>query len=228
MTSAAAFDGLLDRFLLASGEFERILRSVRPGQWTLPTPCTDWDVRQLVNHMARGNLNHLLLLNGGHRTEFLRLRDTDALGDADALSAAPAAAYTASVRRLADAYGQSGALCRVLDYPLGPVTGRQALAVRTADSTVHTWDLATALGLDGTLHPALVSWLDEHLAAVYAGLPETPVDPGSTHRYFAAPQDRPGHSQQARLLHRMGRSPNPHRTPHGSPPGFTPRRGLAQ
>ncbi|MBD0691733.1 TIGR03086 family metal-binding protein [Streptomyces sp. CBMA123] len=228
MTSAA-FDGLLDRFLLASGEFERILRSVRPGQWTLPTPCTDWNVRQLVHHMARGNLNYLLLLHGGHRTEFLRLRETDAPGDS------PAAAYAASVRQLADAYGRSDALCRILDYPLGPLTGRQALAVRTADSTVHTWDLATALGLDDTLHPALVAWLDEHLATIYAGLPETPVDPDSTHRFFAAPDDRPTEgpptpapSRQTRLLRTMGRSPKPHGTPPGSPPAFTPRRGLAQ
>lgn len=223
MTSAA-LDGLLDRFLLAGGEFERTLRSVRPGQWTLPTPCTDWNVRQLVNHMARGNLNHHLLLTGGGRAEFLHLRDADALGDS------PVAAYTASVRRLADAYRQSDALCRILDHPLGPLTGRQALAVRTADSTVHTWDLATALGLDDTLHPALVDWLHEHLDAVYAGLPETPVDPGSTHRHFAAPPGEPAEapSRQARLLRTMGRSPKPHRTPPGSPPAFTPRRGLAQ
>ncbi|MFF2144997.1 TIGR03086 family metal-binding protein [Kitasatospora sp. NPDC058190] len=204
MTSGA-FDGLLDRFLLAGAEFEQHLRAVRPAQWALPTPCTAWNVRQLANHMTRGNLNYLLLLNGGDRSEFLRLREADALGPD------PLAAYTASVRRLAEAFGQQGALCRILDHPLGPLAGRQALAVRITDSIVHTWDLATALGLDDTLHPGLVAWISDHLDAIYAGLPETPVAPDTTHRFFAAPEGEPAPaaSRQARLLHRMGRSPNP-------------------
>ncbi|MFE5585327.1 TIGR03086 family metal-binding protein [Kitasatospora sp. NPDC056531] len=204
MTSGA-FDGLLDRFLLAGAEFERHLRAVRPAQWTLPTPCTAWNVRQLVNHMTRGNLNYLLLLNGGDRAEFLRLREADALGPD------PLAAYTASVRRLAEAFGQPGALCRILDHPLGPLAGRQALAVRITDSVIHTWDLAAALGADETLHPGLVAWISDHLDAIYAGLPETPVAPDTTHRFFAAPEGEPAPaaSRQARLLHRMGRSPKP-------------------
>lgn len=68
-------------FLLASAGFERALRTVEPGQWAWPAPCTEWDVRQLVNHMTRGNLNYVLLAQGGTKAGFLRLRDADALGD---------------------------------------------------------------------------------------------------------------------------------------------------
>lgn len=37
-------------------------------------------MRQLVNHMTRGNLNYALLASGGSGSEFLPLRDRDALG----------------------------------------------------------------------------------------------------------------------------------------------------
>ncbi|GGX20360.1 hypothetical protein GCM10010341_47080 [Streptomyces noursei] len=143
-----AFDGPIDRFLLSSREFERRLSSVRAEQWTWPTPCTEWNVRQLTNHVTRGNRNHLRLLHGGDSAEFLRLRDVDALGSD------PLDAYIRSVQEVARAFGQAGALQQVLDYPLGPVTGRQALAVRTTDTTVHTWDLARAVGLDDARPPS--------------------------------------------------------------------------
>ena len=197
----STFDEIIDRFLLASAEFGKRLRTVRPTQWGWPTPCTDWDIRQLVNHMTRGNLSYVYLLHGGTSAEFLRLRHADALG------ADPAGAYEQSVQECAGAFAQPSALQQVLDYPLGQVTGRQALAVRTADTAVHTWDLARAAGLDENLNASLVGWIDEHIGEIYAGLAETPTAAESTHRFFAAPEHAlsPGASRQARLLHRMGR-----------------------
>ncbi|WP_241777594.1 TIGR03086 family metal-binding protein [Streptomyces sp. CT34] len=198
-----AFEGLIDRFLGSSTEFERKLRAVRPEQWSWPTPCTEWNVRQLVNHMTRGNLNYVSLLHGGGAVDFLRLRDTDALGSD------PVGAYALSVRECAQAFGETGALQRILDYPLGPVTGQQALAVRITDSTVHTWDLARAINVEDTLDGSLVAWIDEHLDEIYTGLTETPTALETTHRFFAAPEEvlARNASPQMRLLHRMGRTP---------------------
>jgi hypothetical protein len=73
-------DRIIDRFVRSSHGFEEALRAVRPNQWTWPTPCTEWNVRRLVNHVVRGNLNYLRLVEGGTRAEFLELRDVDALG----------------------------------------------------------------------------------------------------------------------------------------------------
>src|SRR4051812_5047554 len=192
-------DGLLDRFVLAGAEFRRKLETVRPEQWTWSTPCTEWNVRQLVNHMARGNLSYVRLLRGGTGAEFLRLRDADALGTD------PVGAYTRSVQECAEAFAAPGAFDQVLDYPLGKVTGRQALAVRTTDATIHTWDLARAIGVDDTLDTGLVAWIDDCIEEIYAGLPETPPDPETTHRFFAAPDGTIARdaSRQDRLLHRM-------------------------
>jgi uncharacterized protein (TIGR03086 family) len=106
------FTGIIDRYLCACSEFTRRLDAVRPEQWTAPTPCTEWDVRHLVNHMTRGNLNYIALLDGGSAADFIRLRDEDALGGD------PVGAYTRSVRECAAAFGRPGALRRTLDYVL--------------------------------------------------------------------------------------------------------------
>ncbi len=199
------FEGIVDRFVLSGTEFERNLRTVCPGQWMLPTPCTEWTVRQLVNHVTRGNLNYVGLVEGGTRAEFLRLRDIDALGSD------PVGAYVRSVQGCTEAFARPGALQRILDYPLGRIAGQQALAVRTTDNTIHTWDLARALGIDDTLDTSLITWIDRHLDEIYAGLTETPTAVETTHRFFAAPEGVLAHdfSLQDRLLHRMGRNPAP-------------------
>lgn len=196
-------EGLLDRFVLSSIGFERRLRAVLPQQWAWPTPCTDWTVRHLVNHMTRGNLNYVRLLQGGTSAEFLRLREADALGRD------PVGAYASSVQECAEAFAAPGVFHRVLDYPLGKVSGGQALAVRTTDTTIHTWDLARAIGADESLDIGLVAWIDDSLEEIYAGLAETPTAVETTYRFFAAPGGPLARdaSRQDRLLHRMGRSP---------------------
>jgi uncharacterized protein (TIGR03086 family) len=194
-------EGLVDRFVRSSADFEWRLREVRPDQWAAPTPCTDWNVRQLVNHMTQANLSYVRLVHGGTREEFLRHRDADALGSD------PVAAYTRSVRECADAFAEP--VPHQLDHPLGAMAADQALAMRTTDSTIHTWDLARAIGADEHLDAGLVEWIDEHLHEIYAGLPETPIATTTTHRFFAAPAGGPaiGGPRQDRLLHLMGRNP---------------------
>jgi uncharacterized protein (TIGR03086 family) len=187
-----------DRFIVASAGFERVLRKVGPSQWTWPTPCAEWNVRQLVNHMTRGNLNYVMLLTDGNKADFLRLRDVDALGTD------PVGAFVRSAEDCAAAF--SGALQQILDYPLGRIPGWQALAVRMTDSVIHTWDLATAIGVDPTLDPGLVAWITDHVKEIYAGLAESPIAAGTTHRFFAAPTGSRGASRQDRLLHLMGRT----------------------
>jgi uncharacterized protein (TIGR03086 family) len=188
-------DGVIGRFRVAADGFRARLRGV--GDWAAPTPCAEWDVRALVNHVVRGNLNYAALVRGASGADFLRMRDVDALGDD------PHTAFDRSVEVCAAAF--DGALDSVLDYPLGRIRGTQALGIRTADTVVHTWDLARAVGGDERLDGNLVAWLDDELDEIYAGLPETPTSAETTHRFFAAPRGKPGPSAQERLLHRMGR-----------------------
>lgn len=189
------------RFVAAASGFARRLRLVGIGQWTEPTPCTDWDVRALVNHVAAANLNYVRLLRGATAADFLRSRDEDALGDD------PLRAFLSSADGCAAAYSEPGALDRVVDHPAGKLPGRQALAVRTTDTVIHTWDLARAIGADDALDPALLDWICRDIREIYAGMAETPVSAQTTHRFYAAPAGelRTGASAQDRLVHLFGR-----------------------
>ena len=45
----------VDQLSIALDAAERVLLAVRDDQWNDPTPCTDWQVRDVVNHMVTGN-----------------------------------------------------------------------------------------------------------------------------------------------------------------------------
>jgi uncharacterized protein (TIGR03086 family) len=195
-------EGIVERYEYTSREFGLRVTLLPANGWDRPTTCSEWSVRALVNHVTRGNLSYIALAGGGSAVEFLRMRDCDALGDD------PRGAYEKSWTGCATAFRQPGVLAKVLDYPLGPVSGAQALAVRTADTVIHTWDLARSVGAGEALDPALVEWVLGGLDDIYAGLAEGPTDPHTTHRFFGpVPTDRTCSGDQDRLLRLMGRDP---------------------
>ena len=153
--------GLILRFTVASDGFAERLRMVRPEQLLLPTPCTGWNVRQLVNHVAQANLNYMRLLDGGTAEEFVRMRDADALGD-DPLGAFMASAGACADKRTL-ATGHEDGTVRLYDlaeYRLtntlyahkGPVWGidfhptdERRFITASDDGTVKLWDLTNPL-----------------------------------------------------------------------------------
>ena len=44
----------LEMLALADEGFEERLRRVGDGNWQRPTPCAEWDVYRLVNHVVVG------------------------------------------------------------------------------------------------------------------------------------------------------------------------------
>ena len=41
-----------------------LISGVSPAQLGNPSPCTEWSVRDLINHMANGNLRVVALVSG--------------------------------------------------------------------------------------------------------------------------------------------------------------------
>ena len=58
-------DQLLTSLALALASVGHLVDGVAAAQWTAPTPCPEWDVRQLVNHLVAGNLAVAALVAAG-------------------------------------------------------------------------------------------------------------------------------------------------------------------
>ena len=61
------------------------------GNWSAPTPCADWDVRQLVNHVVGEDRWTKPLVNGRTIAEVGGSLDGDLLGDQPVAAARSAA-----------------------------------------------------------------------------------------------------------------------------------------
>lgn len=64
----------------ANRAFESELRKVGDEQWGLPTPCGEWDVRALVNHVLLGTRMSIQILDGMPRAEIIAGLNDEMLG----------------------------------------------------------------------------------------------------------------------------------------------------
>lgn len=191
-------DGLiaLDR---ANRAFERRLRLVRTEDWSQPTPCEEWDIHALVNHVIGGNRRYRMLLQGALAEDVNRTRTEDHVGD-DAVRS-----FASTAADLLTDFRQEGVPDRVVHHPIGDRTGAELLAMRVLDVTVHTWDLARGLAGDERLDPVTVEYSLDQLDVITSGREHGSFAPPNA----AADLDA---SPQARLLHLAGRSPQEDRT----------------
>ena len=132
--------------------FGRHARQVGPRDWDLPTPCTEWDVRALVNHVVAEELWTPPLLAGSTIAEVGDRFDGDVLG------AHPVAAFERASGAAVEAV-ISGDLTRTVHLSFGDVPGEEYAWQLFADHLIHAWDLARALGGDDRLPPDLVAAL---------------------------------------------------------------------
>jgi uncharacterized protein (TIGR03086 family) len=170
---------------------------VGPEQWDDPTPCTEWSVRTLVGHLIVGMQGYCALLNGASAAEFGSMFERQS----EAIGTDPVTKCESAVRSVRAAFAEPGALERTVHHPIGDIPGSRLLVMLTADSVVHSWDLATAIGVDPGLDEQLVEFVYGNYApraqsgALYAtGWIAAPTRPLSE---SATPLER--------LLHLMGR-----------------------
>jgi uncharacterized protein (TIGR03086 family) len=127
------------------------VNAVGSDQWDDPTPCREWSVRDLVNHVVGEDRWTVPLVRGQTIAEVGDRFDGDLLGDDPIASALDAAGEADLV--VAEVLPGGGKVH--LSY------GEEDLAeyVRqlAADHLVHAWDLAAATGGDTWLEPALVT-----------------------------------------------------------------------
>jgi uncharacterized protein (TIGR03086 family) len=139
----------------AQEAFAEVLANVDPSQLENRSPCTEWDARQVIQHVIGGN-QWVQNLAGLDPTAL-----PDELVDAHAVSAAAAHAVFAA----------PDGLTRTFELPIGPLPGAAFVGVRSGDVLTHAWDLAKATGQTTDLDPEVAALtLDAARARVLPGL----------------------------------------------------------
>lgn len=140
--------------------FTALVHAVDASDWTSSTPCTDWSVRDLVNHVTGEHLwvPHLL---GGETIEQVGSRyDGDVLG-ADPVATWDAAALASSKEFAAASDSQ------VVQLSFGATPLSEYADQMLTDLVIHGWDLARSIGVPPAADPEAVAhvtaYLGEHV-----------------------------------------------------------------
>jgi uncharacterized protein (TIGR03086 family) len=140
---------ILDRLDGAFASTGRVMAKVAPDRLDDPTPCTEWNVRSLLNHTT--GVVALFAAAAGRRQPEGDPRTADWVGTD------PASAFNDAAKTTLEAWSQPAALQGTCRLPIGELPAEVAAGVNLVDTLVHGWDLAKALGLDPTLDPALAA-----------------------------------------------------------------------
>ena len=116
-----------------------VIGNVTLGQLDGPTPCPDWDVRALLNHMIGFNYVLANAIAG-------EPPDRSGTASADFAGDDPAGAWKASSEKILAGWAEPGVMDRTLDLPFGPMPAAMAIGVHFGEITQHTWDVAKATG----------------------------------------------------------------------------------
>jgi len=124
-----------------------VLGEVRPGQLALATPCRDWGVADLIEHILRATDFFGDLVERGSspdEREWPKYADGDFVGS-----------FGEQSRRLVAGFSTPDAMERMMVLPTGPAPGSHCIQVAIGEIFVHGWDLAKATGQPMPADPGL-------------------------------------------------------------------------
>jgi uncharacterized protein (TIGR03086 family) len=155
----------------ADDQLRRVISRLSPAQAGLPTPCSEFNLRTLINHIVYDVQVFTAMISGGQRGS----PDVDRLGDNWL------AAYRSSADLLLSTWRRRGT-GGTLTSRTGELPATWALGQHTSDLVVHAWDVSRATGntdeLDPELAEAALAWGRENLKPEFRGQafgPEVPV-----------------------------------------------------
>jgi uncharacterized protein (TIGR03086 family) len=125
-----------------------VLAGVSADQLDDPTPCAQWDVRSLVNHIVGAQYFFAAGVTGAAPG-----------GHEDFASGDYLAAYDTAAAAAVAAFAGDGVMEKTLTLPFGQMPGAAFLGMAATDTLTHGWDLAKATGQDTDLAPELSAQL---------------------------------------------------------------------
>ena len=175
-----------------------IVSGIDAGELGQPTPCPEYDVAALIDH----------LVEAGHRAAALGRGQAPPPGDGSPhveLSDAPSQLRRAG-EEAARAWGDDSSLSLRHAMPWGEeYTGATLVDMYLAELAAHAWDLASATGQTGKLDPSLAVPALAGARAMIKPQYRDMVGPGVP--FGAAVSPAPGADDWERLAAFMGRDP---------------------
>src|SRR5690242_1655508 len=106
---------MLDMLQETLDRTSKLVAGVAPDRLDARTPCTEWNVRALLNHMIGGNLMFAKAARG---------ESVDpAMFTADHVGDNPTESYNASAEAALDAWRQPGVMEKTIHLPFGDMPG---------------------------------------------------------------------------------------------------------
>jgi uncharacterized protein (TIGR03086 family) len=137
----------IERIEHATSFASQKVKGVTPADLSKPTPCSEFDVRALLNHLI-GGLEMLTTAAKGSKAD---------MPGGDQFGSDPAGAYDQRRIALITAIRHEGALDRNWEMPFGTMSGAMMAGIAFMEHLTHGWDVANATGQDTTLPADLVS-----------------------------------------------------------------------
>jgi uncharacterized protein (TIGR03086 family) len=146
-------DADLDALASVGSHLVAALGAIGDHQLTWATPCSDWDLAALIDHVTGGN-RFTVQISEGHTADEAMTRTIEHFksGSASTMEA------TSSVNDQFTAFNQPGALDRTWHHVAADLMGGQVLRLRLHDLIVHTWDIEQTLDPPASLPRELLRW----------------------------------------------------------------------
>lgn len=171
-----------------------VVQHADPGSLERPTPCAEWDLRQLLTHMSVQHRGFAAAAAGGGADP--------AVWKMGAPAADPVADYVTAAEEALAAFATP-----VPSFALPELGGEfpaaQAISFHLVDYVVHAWDVARSLGLPYEPAPQVAEAAFEVTRAVPTG-PAREVAGAA----FAPPVPTTTENRVDQMMALLGRSPN--------------------
>lgn len=176
-------------------EFGQRVEYVSDDQWTAVTPCADWTVRDLVNHLVAEHLWAPWLLDGS------AIEEVGDRFEGDVVGTNPRGAWEAASAASQPAFHRPAVLDGRVHTTGGLIDAEDYGWQMATDLAVHAWDLARGIGVVDRLDEELASTLYERIAP----LAESWQSSGVFAPPIPVPESAPA---QDRLVGLLGRDPS--------------------
>lgn len=127
------------QYQAALDQLEALVATIAPGDLDRPTPCEDYTLRRLLNHLVGATHRLAYMGEGGRAADHVPAIE-------DPADEAWAAALGRARARVTAAWAEDAKLGRPTFAPWGEVPGGAVVGGYVMETVTHSWDIARSLG----------------------------------------------------------------------------------